>query len=162
MTAVDGRVRQWLAGRQSIVFTVVAGLAGFCAYFSMYAFRKPFTAATFDVVPGWHFALDYKIALVIAQAAGYALSKLIGVKVISEISPARRGLAILGLIGASWLALIAFALVPAPWNVAALFLNGLPLGMIWGLVFGYMEGRRVSEVLGSMLCASFILCRRGW
>jgi hypothetical protein len=29
--------------------------------------------------------------------------------------------------------------------------------MIWGLVFGYMEGRRVSEVLGAMLCASFIL-----
>ncbi len=140
-----------------MVFTFVAGLAGFCAYFSMYAFRKPFTAATFDVVPGWHFALDYKIALVIAQAAGYALSKLIGVKVISEIAPARRGMAILGLIGAAWLALIAFALVPAPWNIAALFLNGLPLGMIWGLVFGYMEGRRVSEVLGAILCASFIL-----
>jgi len=140
-----------------MVFTFVAGLAGFCAYFSMYAFRKPFTAATFDVVPGWHFALDYKIALVIAQAAGYALSKLIGVKVISEISPARRGIAILGLIGAAWLALIAFAVVPAPWNIAALFLNGLPLGMIWGLVFGYMEGRRVSEVLGAILCASFIL-----
>jgi hypothetical protein len=29
--------------------------------------------------------------------------------------------------------------------------------MIWGLVFGYMEGRRVSEVLAAMLCASFIL-----
>ncbi len=157
VTAVEGRIRQGLARANPIVFTTVAGLAGFCAYFSMYAFRKPFTAATFDVVPGWHFALDYKIAIVIAQAAGYAISKLIGVKVISEIDPARRGLAILGLIGASWLALIAFALVPAPWNVAALFLNGLPLGMIWGLVFGYMEGRRVSEVLGSILCASFIL-----
>jgi hypothetical protein len=47
--------------------------------------------------------------------------------------------------------------VPAPWNVAALFLNGLPLGMIWGLVFGFMEGRRTSEVLGAILCASFIL-----
>jgi hypothetical protein len=154
---VEGRLRQALAKADPIVFTVVAGLAGFCAYFSMYAFRKPFTAATFEAVPGWHFALDYKIALVIAQAAGYALSKLIGVKVISEISPARRGMAILALIGAAWLALIAFALVPAPWNVAALFVNGLPLGMIWGLVFGYMEGRRVSEVLGSILCASFIL-----
>ena len=152
-----GRLRRALAKADPIVFTAVAGLAGFCAYFSMYAFRKPFSAATFDAVAGWPFALDYKIALVIAQAAGYALSKLIGVKVISEISPARRGLAILGLIGASWLALIGFALVPPPWNVAALFLNGLPLGMIWGLVFGYMEGRRVSEVLGAILCASFIL-----
>ncbi len=151
------RLRQALARANPIVFTLAAGLAGFCAYFSMYAFRKPFTAATFEAVPGWSFVLDYKIALVIAQAVGYALSKLIGVKVIAEISPARRGAAILALIGAAWLALIAFALVPAPWNVAFLFLNGLPLGMIWGLVFGYMEGRRVSEALGAILCASFIL-----
>ena len=146
-----------LARANPVVFIAVAGLAGFCAYFSMYAFRKPFSAATFDAVPGWHFALDYKIALVLAQVAGYAISKLIGVKVISELSPARRGVAILLLIGASWLALIGFAVIPAPWNVVMLFLNGLPLGMIWGLVFGYMEGRRVSEVLGAILCASFIL-----
>jgi hypothetical protein len=146
-----------LARAHPAVFSLVAGLAGFCAYFSMYAFRKPFTAATFEAVPGWHFALDYKIALVIAQVAGYALSKVIGVKVISEIDPARRGAAILGLIAIAWVALLGFAVIPAPWNVAALFFNGLPLGMIWGLVFGYMEGRRVSEVLGAILCASFIL-----
>jgi hypothetical protein len=154
---VYGRVGRYLARANPVVFTAVAGTAGFCAYFSMYAFRKPFTAATYEAVPGWHFVLDYKIALVLAQVAGYALSKLIGVKVISEIAPARRGGAILGLIGVSWLALVAFALIPAPWNVACLFVNGLPLGMIWGLVFGYMEGRRVSEVLGAILCASFIL-----
>jgi len=154
---MEGWLQRRLAKAGPISFIAVAGLAGYCAYFSMYAFRKPFTAATFDVVPGWHFLLDYKIALVIAQAVGYAASKLIGVKVISEIEPRRRGWAILGLIGAGWLALIAFAVVPAPWNVAFLFLNGLPLGMIWGLVFGYMEGRRTSEVLGAILCASFIL-----
>ncbi len=152
-----GRIERWLAGANPAVFTAIAGLAGFSAYFSMYAFRKPFTAATFDAVPGWHFVLDYKIALVIAQAVGYAASKLIGVKVISEIDPARRGAAILLLIGAAWLALVGFALIPPPWNVAMLFFNGLPLGLIWGLVFGYMEGRRVSEVLGAILCASFIL-----
>jgi len=123
----------------------------------MYAFRKPFTAATFDQVPGWNLELDYKIALIIAQIAGYALSKFIGIKVIAEIDPHHRAAAILGLIGTSWLALIAFALIPAPWNIVTLFFNGVPLGMIWGLVFGYMEGRRVSEVLASMLCASFIL-----
>jgi hypothetical protein len=38
-----------------------------------------------------------------------------------------------------------------------MFLNGLPLGMIWGLVFGFMEGRRTSEVLGAVVCASFIV-----
>ncbi|HZZ33595.1 MAG TPA: DUF5690 family protein [Phenylobacterium sp.] len=154
---MGGQLQQRLARANPIIFTAVAGLAGFCAYFSMYAFRKPFSAATFEAVPGWHFTLDYKIALVLAQVAGYALSKLIGIKVISELSPAKRGMAILLLIGASWLALVGFAVIPAPWNVALLFFNGLPLGMIWGLVFGYMEGRRVSEALGAILCASFIL-----
>ena len=62
-----GRVRRALASADPIAFTLIAGLAGFCAYFSMYAFRKPFTAATFDAVPGWSYALDYKIALVIAR-----------------------------------------------------------------------------------------------
>ena len=154
---VNGKLQLALARANPMIFTIFAGLAGFSAYFAMYAFRKPFSAATFDAVPGWPFLLDYKIALVLAQVAGYALSKMIGVKVISEINPVRRAGAILGLIALSWLALVAFAVVPAPWNVAALFFNGLPLGMIWGLVFGYMEGRRVSEVLGAILCASFIV-----
>ncbi len=150
-------LRHVLERSNRLVFTVVAGLAGFSAYFSMYAFRKPFSVATFAVVPGWTFALDYKIALVLAQVVGYALSKMIGIKVISELDPARRASAIVGLIGLSWVALLLFAVVPAPWNVAAMFLNGLPLGMIWGLVFGYMEGRRISEVLGAVVCASFIV-----
>jgi hypothetical protein len=145
------------AHSNKLLFTTIAGLAGFFTYFAMYAFRKPFTAATFLHVPGWHFALDYKIALILAQVAGYALSKFIGVKVISEIHPRHRATAIIGLVSFSWLALVTFALVPAPWNVFAMFLNGLPLGMIWGLVFGFMEGRRVTEVLASMMCASFIL-----
>jgi hypothetical protein len=139
------------------IFAAVAGMAGFSAYFAMYAFRKPFTAATFDDVPGWHLALNYKIALIVAQVAGYALSKFIGIKVISEIHPRYRAAAILGLIGVSWLALVGFAMIPAPWNVAMLFVNGVPLGMIWGLVYGFMEGRRITEVLASMMCASFIL-----
>jgi hypothetical protein len=155
--ALNDQLRRALAAANPVLFTAVAGTAGFCAYFSMYAFRKPFTAATFEAVPGWHFALDYKIALILAQVAGYALSKFIGVKVISEIHPRRRAWAIIGLIGVSWLALLAFAVIPPPWNVITLFVNGLPLGMIWGLVYGYMEGRRVSEVLASMMCASFIL-----
>jgi hypothetical protein len=52
------RFRQVLARSNPIVFTAVAGLAGFCAYFAMYAFRKPFTAATYGDVPGWHFAFQ--------------------------------------------------------------------------------------------------------
>ena len=154
---MSNALRRLLDRSGPITFTTVAGLAGFAAYFAMYAFRKPFSAATFSHVPGWDFALDYKIALVLAQVAGYALSKLIGIKVISELDPARRAYTFIGLILAAWFALILFAVIPAPWNVVTLFLNGLPLGMIWGLVFGYMEGRRTSEVLGAIVCASFIV-----
>jgi hypothetical protein len=154
---VTASLRRMLERSNSVVFTTVAGLAGFSAYFSMYAFRKPFSAATFAVVPGWTFALDYKIALVIAQVIGYALSKFVGIKVISELDPAKRPPAIIVLILLAWVALLLFALTPAPWNVLFMFLNGLPLGMIWGLVFGFMEGRRTSEVLGAVVCASFII-----
>jgi len=92
----------------------------------MYAFRKRFSVATLAVVPGWTFALDYKIALVIAQVIGYATWKLIGIKVISELQPVKRAPAIVALNLLAWLALLLFALIPAPWNVAAMFLNGLP------------------------------------
>lgn len=145
------------ARKDSLAFILFAGGAAFSAYFAMYAFRKPFTAATFADVGSWTFAIDFKVALVIAQLIGYALSKFIGVKVVSEMSAARRGVAIVGLIGLSWIALVLFAILPVPAKPVAMFLNGLPLGMIWGLVFAYLEGRRSSEVLASILCASFIL-----
>ena len=35
-------------------------------------------------------------------------------------------------------------------------MNGLPLGMVWGMVFGFLEGRRYTEVLGAGLSVSFI------
>jgi len=147
----------WLKHASPFTFTAFASLAGFATYFSMYAFRKPFSAASYDHVSGWHYLLDFKIAVVIAQVLGYATSKFIGIKVIAELRKAYAARAILGLIGAAWLALIVFALAPAPIKVAAMFINGLCLGMIWGLVFSYMEGRRTSEILGAVLCASFIV-----
>jgi hypothetical protein len=147
----------WLRNASPAAFTAFASLAGFATYFSMYAFRKPFAAATFGHVDGWHYAMDFKVALVIAQLLGYAISKFIGIRVIAGMRSTYRARAILGLIGASWLALVIFALTPALLKVFALFINGLCLGMIWGLVFAYMEGRRTSEILGAVLCASFIV-----
>ena len=114
LAAVTSKLHQALEKANPVLFTAFAGFAGFAAYFSMYAFRKPFSAAIFAVVPGWHFALDYKIALVLAQVLGYAASKMIGVKIIAEITPNRRAAAIIGLIFLSWLALLLFAVVPAP------------------------------------------------
>ena len=154
---MSGSTPRWLQRASPLLFTVFASLAGFATYFCMYAFRKPFAAASFGNVPRWHVELDFKIALVIAQVLGYASSKFIGIGVISGMRPTYRAPAILALIGAAWLALVAFAVLPAPWKTLAMFANGLSLGMIWGLVFSYMEGRRVSEILGAVLCASFIV-----
>ena len=153
----EGAVTRWLRGAPPSAFALYGGLAAFAAYSAMYAYRKPFAAATYAHVAGWPFAVDFKVMLVIAQVAGYALSKVLGIKVVSEMAPARRAAAILLLIGLSEAALVGFAAAPPVVAVLALFLNGLCLGMIWGLVFGFLEGRRLSEVLGAMLCASFIL-----
>jgi hypothetical protein len=85
----------------------------------MYAFRKPFAAATFADIGGWHFEIDYKIALLIAQVFGYAAVQADRGAGDRRDRPARRAARSWALIGTSWLALVLFALVPAPWNVAA-------------------------------------------
>jgi hypothetical protein len=87
---------------------------------------------------------------------GYAASKFYGIRFIAEMKGEKRARSIVLLIIFSWLALWLFAIVPAPYNVVFLFLNGFPLGMIWGLVFSYLEGRRSTEFMGAVLSISFI------
>ncbi len=129
--------------------------AAFSTYFFMYMFRKPFTAAAFE--SGESGDWDSKAVLVAAQVIGYFCSKLIGIRVISQMPANKRAIVLLGLIGAAEAALLLFAVVPRPWNIVAIFLNGLPLGMVFGLVLGFLEGRRLTEALVAGLCASFIL-----
>ncbi len=129
--------------------------AAFGTYFCMYAFRKPFTAAEYAGYSLWGWEL--KTILVATQVLGYTLSKFLGIKVIAEMAPNRRAVTILALIGVAEAALFLFAVVPAPYNFVCLFLNGLPLGMVFGFVLCFLEGRRVTEALNAGLCASFIL-----
>ncbi|MEZ4828586.1 MAG: DUF5690 family protein [Bacteroidia bacterium] len=85
------------------------------------------------------------------------LSKFVGIKVIAERSGRTgRGKWIILLILSAQLALLGFALTPAPYNIPFLFLNGFPLGMVWGLVFSFLEGRQTTEMLGAGLSVSFI------
>lgn len=141
--------------RSNTVFLLHAAIAAFGTYFCMYAFRKPFSVATFDGVD--FLGMDFKIILVIAQVLGYALSKFLGIRFISELRANQRLLHLMALIALAELALILFALVPAPYNFVFMFLNGVPLGLIWGIVFSYLEGRRFTDILGIALCASFIV-----
>ena len=142
-------------------FTVYAAVSAFCLYTCIYAFRKTFTAATFDDIS--YAGFSYKSWLVMFQVLGYAMAKFFGIKYIAELRAHARTSRILLMVtiaAASWLL---FALVPPPYNIIFLFFNGFPLGLVWGMVFGYLEGRRMTEVLGASLSVSFIfsagLCR---
>lgn len=131
----------------------------FTTYFCMYAFRKPFAAATYEGQMA--LGLGLKDAVVISQLIGYALSKFIGIKFNSEMPAGRRAIALIALIVIAEIALVFFAILPPQGKVIAIFFNGLPLGAVWGLVFSFLEGRRISEILGAGLSCSYIIAS-GW
>lgn len=132
----------------------VAALSAFCVYTCMYAFRKPFSVADYKQFS--FLGIDYKIWLVISQTLGYTLSKFYGIRFIAELNTESRSKAIIKCIVFGWLMLLLFAIVPAPYNLIFMMLNGFPLGIVYGLVFSYLEGRRSTELLGAALATSFI------
>lgn len=136
------------------IIVLLSSVSAFCIYVCTYGFRKGFAANTYDHQS--FFGVDYKILLVIAQIFGYALSKFIGIRFIAEVRPHRRVISLIGLITIAWLSLLIFAILPAPWGIICLFINGIPLGLIWGLIYSYLEGRKSTELMGAILCTSFI------
>ena len=132
-----------------LLFIFWAGGAALLSYALVYALRKPFTAATFD---GLDFmGMDYKTATSIIQIAGYVLSKFMGIKWISELRREDRLRFIIASVSVAELSLLAFALLPVPYNVCALFFNGLSLGCMWGVIFSFIEGRRLTGILASIM-----------
>ncbi|MFN0293684.1 DUF5690 family protein [Pedobacter helvus] len=139
---------------KSIKTGLYAAVVVFLAYTMIFGYRKTFTVATFDglTIAGY----SYKTILVISQMLGYLLAKFYGIKYISELKRTGRGKIILLLTGISWLSWLLFALVPMRYNIVFLFVNGFPLGMLWGVVFSYVEGRRSTDFIGAALAVSFI------
>ncbi|MGV3547296.1 MAG: DUF5690 family protein [Pedobacter sp.] len=139
---------------KSVKTGLYAAIVVFLAYTMIFGYRKTFTVATFDglAIAGY----SYKTILVISQMLGYLLAKFYGIKYISELKRTGRGKLILILTGISWLSWLLFALVPMPYNIVFLFVNGFPLGMLWGVVFSYVEGRRSTDFIGATLAVSFI------
>ena len=151
------RLTTWLETAPKPVFIGYAVVAAFSTYFCMYAFRKPFTAARFD---GQHFLggeIALKTAFVVSQILGYTLSKYIGIKVCPEVRASRRAWMWVMLILCAEATLVLFAFLPAYFKVVAIFCNGLPLGMVWGLVVWYLEGRLTSELMLAGLACSYIV-----
>ena len=57
MKALQSRI-----GKEDLNFLLTASFAAFITYLSMYAFRKPFTAATFDQLSLWGISEKIKSA----------------------------------------------------------------------------------------------------
>ncbi len=140
--------------RSKLTITLFASLVTFLTYCTVYGFRKGFTVCTFEGMS--YGGISFKVWLVISQVLGYACSKFYGIRFISELKKIGRGRVILFLCGISWLALFLFAIIPAPWNIFMMFINGFPLGMIWGIIFSYVEGRMTTDLIGAALSVSFI------
>jgi len=133
---------------------VFAAIVCFAAYTCIFAFRKAFNVASYSGFTLW--GLDFKVILVITQVLGYMLSKFYGIKFISEMKRHGRGKLIFILVFISWMAWLVFALIPPPYNFWVLVFNGFPLGMLWGVIFSYVEGRRATDFIGASLAVSFI------
>jgi hypothetical protein len=151
---ISKRLQQQLQQAPAWGLALFAQLSSSGVYFCMYAFRKPFTAAGFE--DHYFLEMPYKVWLVTAQVVGYMLSKFYGITFISSIQKKKRAVTIVRLIFIAWAALLLFAITPPPYNIVFLLVNGFPLGMVWGLVFSYLEGRKATEAMGAVLATSFI------
>ena len=130
-------------------------VAAFGCYFCVYGFRKPFTAGQY--VDQYWLGIHWKSILISSQIAGYMLSKWCGIFFVSSITWEKRARAILVSILIAELALLGFGIVPKPWNLVFLVMNGLPLGMIFGYIQGFLEGKKNTELYIAALGSSFIL-----
>lgn len=147
-------ITRWLSTTNGAWFSIYTAGSAFGLYLCVFALRKTYNVALYEGLEYW--GIGFKSLMVISQVIGYMLSKFIGIKVVSELkaSSRARGILMMSVIAAlSWLL---FAITPMPYNLIWIFFNGLPLGMIWGMVFGYLEGRKFTEVLGASLAVSFI------
>src|SRR5437764_2102013 len=115
------RLTRWLARAPGPVFVGYAAGAAFATYFCMYAFRKPYDAATFDGLTFLGTRIDLKTALVIGQILGYTISKFLGTRVCAEVGGRRRAAVLVALVAVGELALVAFALLPEPLKPLAMF-----------------------------------------
>lgn len=137
-----------------LLFILWAGGAALLSYSLVYALRKPYTAASFEGLD--FYGVDYKVAVTTIQVIGYLLSKFVGIKLISEMKRERRFRFFAAFVVMAEATLILFGLLPAPYNVLAMFFNGLSLGCMWGIIFSFIEGRRVTDMLASLLGVSIV------
>lgn len=135
--------------------TGTTALIAFSTYLFFYPLRRAYTAASFtDLI---YFGVQFKILIITAQVLGFAVSKGFGIKIVSEILPEKRAISLFYISIISWLCMLGFGLTPAPYNLIFIFLGSLPLGLFYGIILGFLEGRQSTDFLVASLTASFII-----
>ncbi len=141
--------------KSSVAFVLFTSFATFLTYLFFYPFRRAYTAATYSSLIFW--GINYKILIITAQVFGFVVSKGLGIKYVSEMLPQHRIRNLILIITTSLLAYLGFGLVPAPANLLFIFIANIPLGLLYGTVLGFLEGRKTTELLVAVLTASFIV-----
>lgn len=136
-------------------WTIVAVIAAFVTYYCMYAFRKPFAVLPFE--GDWWGGLALKTAIVTSQLIGYVTAKFLGTHFCASLHRERVFYALMSCILVALGSLALLAVLPPKLGIIAMAINGLSLGMVWGMVMRPLEGRGSSEFLLAGLCCSFII-----
>lgn len=144
-----------IINRSSFNQTLFASVTAFFTYMCFYPFRRAYTAATYENLV--FIGVNFKILIITAQVLGFAVSKGLGIKYVSEMLPKNRSRNLLIMIILSLFCYLFFALTPAPYNLFFIFLASLPLGMVYGTILGFLEGRKTTDLLVAVLTASFIM-----
>lgn len=148
-------IKQRLSQSSLYVFAIYASVVLFLLYTCCYAYRKPFTVGLYRDSDWGGF--DLKIIFVLSEIVGYACSKFIGTVILPSIPKKHRIWYVIGLLSFSELAWMGFGAFPTALKIICVFFSGLPLGMIWGILFSFIEGRRISEVLNCGLSVAMVV-----
>lgn len=132
-----------------------AGIGAFCAYLFFYPFRRAYTAGTYEHIDLW--GINFKAYMILAQVLGFAISKGIGVSIIAEIKQENKAKAMAMVLVSTMILLGFFAFFPHPYHLLFLVLANIPLGLYYGLILGFLEGRHYTEILVAILTGSFIV-----
>ena len=143
----------WL-GSRPVANALFTSVVAFLTYACVFSYRKTFTVATFDGIRMGVFS--YQTLLIISQVVGYMISKFYGIFFISALRRTGRWKTVALMIGISWACLLLFAVTPDVLGLVWFFINGFMLGFLWGVVFSYVEGRRSTDLTGSVMAVSFI------
>lgn len=145
--------------QRNLAYSLLIGLATFSLYTFMYAIRKPFSALVYTNMNLWGF--NVKIWMVLAQLLGYTLSKFYGIKKLGMVKKEDRSKFLIVILVAAAVPLFVMQFADIHFWPLLMFFNGFPLGLVWGIVFSYVEGRKFTELIGAMLACTFVFSS-GW